>query len=164
MIKKRKSSKLRELLLPKKKVEDDGRSDNGGDSSSGSGGGRRTPLTDRRDRDTSYLVDETKTMERERRLQEQQGHRHLARVNAREHHEQDQQIAPEGELQNNIMQNPWLDSQRFDGVDPNLNPEPPLNTEARREFDNERREQDKEKQLRLGNMPKFSNAPKPQGP
>ena len=45
-----------------------------------------------------------------------------------------------------------------------MNPEPALNTEARREFDNEKREQEKEKQLRLGNMPKFSTAPTPRGP
>lgn len=132
---------------------------------------KKTDITDLPDqlpagkRSASFLVDETRTMERQRRLSEQQGHRRLAKVNAREHHEkQQQQAALEGELQNNIMQNPWLDSQRFDGVDPNLNPEPPLNTEARREFDNERREQEMEKQLRLGNMPKMSNAPKPQGP
>jgi len=112
----------------------------------------------------SYLVDETRTMERMRRQQEQQGHRQLARVNAREHHENTAQSSPEGELQNDILQNPWLDNQRFDGIDPNLNPEPPLNTEARREYDNERREQEMEKQLRLGNMPKFSSAPKPSGP
>lgn len=111
----------------------------------------------------SYLVDETRMMDRQRRLQEQDGHRRLAKVHARHHadEEQSQQPAPEGEMQNNILQNPWLDSQRFDGVDPNLNPEPPLNTDARREFDNERREQEMEKQLRLGNMPKFNTAPKP---
>ena len=113
----------------------------------------------------SYLVDETSSMDRERRLNEQQGHRQLAKVHAREHHpEEPRQSSPEGELQNNILQHPELDNQRFDGIDPNLNPEPPLNTEARREFDNERREQEMEKQLRLGNMPKFSTAPKPQGP
>jgi len=103
-------------------------------------------------------------MERERRINEQQGHRQLARVHAREHSEQLQQSGPEGELQNNILQHPELDNQRFDGIDPNLNPEPPLNSEARREYDNERREQEMEKQLRLGNMPKMSTAPKPQGP
>lgn len=114
----------------------------------------------------SYLVNETWTMDRQRRLSEQAGHRRLARVHARTHAEPTTQAgpAPEGELQNDILQNPWLNSQRFDGVDPNLNPEPPLNTEARREFDNERREQEMEKQLRLGNMPKFSTAPKPHGP
>ncbi len=117
-----------------------------------------------RKRSGSYLAAETTEMDRQRRLAEQDGHRRLARVHAREHHEQQQSVAPEGELQNNIMQNPWLDSQRFDGIDPNLNPEPPLNSEARREFDNERREQEMEKQLRLGNMPKFNPAPKPHGP
>lgn len=112
----------------------------------------------------SYLADETISMDRKRRLMEQDGHRQLARVNAREHPEEEQRPTPEGELQNTIQQHPWLDAQRFDGIDPNLNPEPPLNTEARREFDNERREQEMEKQLRLGNMPKFTTAPKPQGP
>lgn len=111
----------------------------------------------------SYLTDETWLMDRQRRLAEQEGHRRLAKVHAREHPAQDPSLnpVPEGELQNSILQNPWLDSQRFDGVDPNLNPEPPLNTEARREFDNARREQEMEKQLRLGNMPKFSPGVKP---
>lgn len=114
---------------------------------------------------TSYLSDDTESMARARRRAEQEGHRRLARVNAREHNkESDQSPAPEGELQNSIQQHPYLAAQRFDGIDPNLNPEPPLNTEARREFDNERREQEKEKQLKLGNMPKFSTAPKPGPP
>ncbi len=113
----------------------------------------------------SYLVDETPGMDRARRLAEQDGHRRLAKVHAREHADLSaQQPAPEGELQNNILQNPWLDSQRFDGVDNNLNPTPPLNTEARREFDNERQQQEMEKQLRLGNMPTISTAPRPEGP
>lgn len=113
----------------------------------------------------SYLTEETRSMERQRRLIEQQGHRQLGRVNAREHPET-LESAPvaEGELLNNILQHPNLDNQRFDGIDPNLNPEPPLNTEARTKYDNERREQEMEKQLRLGNMPKMSTAPKPQGP
>ena len=95
-------------------------------------------------------------MERKRRLAEQQGERQLGKVKAREHSEEEKKTAGlEGELQNTILQHPYLDNQRYDGIDPNLNPEPPLNTDARREFDNERREQEKEKQLRLGNMPKF---------
>jgi hypothetical protein len=110
---------------------------------------------------SSYLVEDNTSMDRKRRQMEQDGHRHLAKVNAREHNETDPDIAPEGDLQNSIQQHPWLEAQRFDGIDPNLNPEPPLNTAARREFDNERREQEMEKQLRLGNMPKFSSAPKP---
>lgn len=114
--------------------------------------------------DTSFLVSETKSMERRRRLAEQQGERQWGSVKAREHSEEEQSPSPEGELQNTILQHPELNSQRFDGIDPNLNPEPPLNTDARREFDNERREQEMEKQLRLGNMPKFSSAPTPKGP
>lgn len=110
----------------------------------------------------SFLVEETTSMDRNRRLMEQEGHRRVSRVNAREHSESLQANGPENDAQNTILQNPWLNSQRFDGVDPNLNPEPPLNSDAKREFDNERRDQSQEKQLRLGNMPKFSTAPKPQ--
>lgn len=109
---------------------------------------------------SSILVEETITMEIMRRQEEQQGHRRLARVHAKEHKEESTP-APEGELQNDIRQHPWLDKQKFDGIDPNLNPEPPLNTDARREYDNERREQEMEKQLRLGNMPKMGTAPEP---
>lgn len=113
----------------------------------------------------SILIEDTKAMERSRRLMEQQGERKLASVKARDHsNDEHMEQSPEGELQNNILQHPELASQRFDGVDPNLNPEPPLNTEARREFDNEKREQDKEKQLRLGNMPKHRTDPTPRGP
>ena len=116
-------------------------------------------------REGSYLANETKTMERKRRLAEQQGERQLGPVKAREHSEEETKTnGPEGELQNSILQHPDLDSQRYDGIDPNLNPEPPLNTDARREFDNEQRDQANEKQLRLGNMPKFTTAPTPRGP
>ncbi len=118
-------------------------------------------------RRTTYLAEDTTALDRQRRLLEQEGHRNYARVNARAHPEQSetaqQNLAQEGGMQNNILQNPWLNNQRFDGIDSNLNPEPPLNTEARREFDNERREQEMEKQLRLGNVPRVSPAPKPQG-
>jgi hypothetical protein len=117
-------------------------------------------------RKDSYLADDTQLMERQRRISEQEGHRRYARVHAREHANLDNpslEYGLEGQAQNNILQNPWLNNQRFDGVDPNLNPEPPLNSEARREFDNERRQQDMEKQLRLGNVPRISPAPKPQG-
>lgn len=112
--------------------------------------------------EASILVDDSPSMDRRRREAEQSGHRQLARVHAREHNlETRQSAAPEGELQNSILQHPWLDGQRFDGIDPNVNPAPPLNTDARREFDNERREQEMEKQLRLGNMPTFNKTPKP---
>lgn len=128
---------------------------------------RQPKVTGKRERsgDVSYLVDETRRMAREQREAEQQGHRLLSKVHSREHRD-DVEHSPslEGEMQNNILQHPELNNQRFDGIDPTLNPEPPLNTEARREYDNERREQEMEKQLRLGNMPKFNTAPKPQGP
>lgn len=129
-----------------------------------SGSGAAVPITAKPEEViSSYLVKETATMARQQRLEEQEGHRQLAKVHARSHSEQDSNT-PEGELQNSLQQHPWLAQQRFDGIDPNLNPEPPLNTEARREYDNKQREQEMEKQLRLGNMPKFSSAPKPQGP
>lgn len=116
-------------------------------------------------RKDSYLAEDTDLLERQRRIHEQDGHRRYAKVHAREHAIKDNSNTGLGleAQQNNILQNPWLNSQRFDGIDPNLNPEPPLNSEARREFDNERREQEMEKQLRLGNMPRVSPAPKPQG-
>jgi hypothetical protein len=117
----------------------------------------------------SVLMDETVRMSREQREIEQRGHRRLAKVHAREHAlDEQQQPAPEGGLQNNILQHPELDNQRFDGIDPTLNPAPELNSDARLDYDNERREQEKEKQLRLenalglSNQPKFS--PKPGGP
>lgn len=123
------------------------------------GGSVRPP---KRGKAGSYLQDDTKSMDRSRRLMEQEGHRRIAKVHAR-NHENDEKTsaAPEGELQNTILQHPLLDKQCFDGIDPNLNPEPPLNTDARREFDNAKREQEMEKQLRLGLMPKMQSAPKP---
>lgn len=96
---------------------------------------------------------------------EQDGERRIARVNAREHNTNDNiGDTPEEAADNGMLQHPYLNNPRFDGIDPNVNPEPPLNSEARREYDNKRREQEKEKQLRLGNMPKYSNAPTPRGP
>lgn len=125
----------------------------------------RIPVGKRRKTGTSYLSDETWHMERAQREAEQQGHRRLAKLLARAHQEPSlQQGTPEGELQNSIEQHPKLNTQRFDGTDKRLNAEPPLNTEARTKYDNERRDQEKDKQLRLGNMPKFGTAPRPQGP
>ncbi len=161
----------------KKDKDDTGRSDEPKSGGSTGSGGLNPFMRGRASRDIdirlpkrgrgngSILIAETKAMERNRRLMEQQGERRLASVKARDHsNEEHVQQSPEGELQNNILQHPELISQRFDGIDPNLNPEPPLNTEARREYDNEKREQDKEKQLRLGNMPKFRTDPTPRGP
>ncbi len=115
-------------------------------------------------RGESYLVEETRAMDRKRRQMEQDGERRIAKVQAREHPETEVNNSPEEAAQNGMLQHPELDNPRFDGDDPNLNPEPPLNSEARREFDNERREQEMEKQLRLGNTLKYTTAPVPRGP
>lgn len=111
----------------------------------------------------SYLQDDTSLLERSRHTIEQQGHRQYATVHAKEHPKED---APRDEdaQQHVLKENPWLDSQRFDGIDPNMSPAPLVNTEARREFDNLRREQEMEKQLRLGLAPGPRFKPKPQGP
>lgn len=111
----------------------------------------------------SYLAAETFLMEQQRRLDEQQGHRQFAKVNAKEHSEP-LAASPEGELQNNIEQHPDFNSQRYDGIDPNENPIPPLNSAARREYDNAQREKQLRKELTLGNMPKMGTAPIPRNP
>lgn len=106
----------------------------------------------------SRYAEETKAMDNARRDQEQSGHRKLGvKVHALERIADEQPSPEEGlEVQSGIEINPLLaDNQRFDGIDPTVNPEPALNTDARREFDNERREQEMEKQLRLGNMPQM---------
>lgn len=121
-------------------------------------------------RQSSMLVDETRTMAREQREAEQEGQRRLAKVHVREHPDEDPRPnTPDGEFQNNIAHHPdpLFNSQRFDGTDSTLNPVPDLNTEARLKYDNERREQEREKQERLENVlglgksPKFS--PRPRG-
>lgn len=114
-------------------------------------------------RPDSFLVDETFLMEQQRRKDEQQGQRMLGKVHEKEHHEEQQQAAPEGELQNSILQHPDLDTQRFDGVvdNPSENPEPPLNSAARTEYDNAKRDQELQKLLNLGLMPKMGTAPEP---
>lgn len=116
----------------------------------------------------SMLRDETKSMERMRRIAEQEEHsKRFARVNARDHDlsEQTPSGDPEGELQNDIMMHPYfVNSQNKDGADINVNDIPQNNRGAKREFDNKRREQAMEKQLRLGNMPRFTSTPKPRGP
>lgn len=111
---------------------------------------------------SSYLVDDTDSMDRARRLMEQEVLRQQAKVHARAHNENEPQNTPEGDLQNSIKQHPSarLNSQRYDGIDPNLNPEPPLNTDARREYDNAEREQ-LQKKLDLGLTPKHSSTPTP---
>ncbi len=110
--------------------------------------------------DKSILVEESKGMENGRRIKEQEGHRQYAKVNQRDRHDDNKHADNALQAQAGPKEHPYLkQSQRFDGIDPNLNPEPDIGTEARREYDNERREQEMEKQLRLGNMPAFRTAP-----
>jgi hypothetical protein len=107
----------------------------------------------------SRYAQETKSMENARRDLEQNGLREKfkVKVNSLERINDEIPSAEESlEAQSSIEMNPLLaDNQRFDGIDPTVNPEPALNTDARREYDNQRREQEMEKQLRLGNMPQM---------
>ncbi len=110
----------------------------------------------------SYLSEETQKMNNQRRDIERQGERQFAKVNAKEHSDEELQATAGDELQHDLLQHPWFEGQRFDGIDDNT-PEPALNSAARKDFDNARREQEMEKQLRLGLAPgpKFSSTPKP---
>lgn len=130
-----------------------------GSASSGSGSTRRTPYSKETD---SYLQEESKKMQNQRREIEQKGERQFARVNVQEHSDEELQHEAGDELQSDLLQHPWFQGQRFDGIDDNT-PEPALNSSARKDFDNARREQEMEKQLRLGLAPgpKFSSTPKP---
>jgi hypothetical protein len=114
---------------------------------------------------------ETRVMENARKEREQVGHRRLGiSVHSRER-ANDEPLSLEqsidAEATSSLMQNPLLDNQRFDGIDPNVNPVPAMNTEARTEFDNIKREQELQKQLRLGlspdNAKQFNAKPTPRG-
>lgn len=110
----------------------------------------------------SMLVEETKSMENNRRLKEQEGHRQYAKVNQRERH--DNQQSAGNQLTSGPKEHPLLgQSQRFDGIDNNLNPAPPLNDGARMEYDNAQREQqaEREHRLQLGQKLGHKNTPKP---
>lgn len=96
--------------------------------------------------------EETVGMVTEQRLQEQAGHRHWAKVNVRERREYSGEPGP------GLKQHPAaiFQSQRFDGVDPALNPVfPPVDAIA--EFEQARKEQELQKQLR--NQNELSHSP-----
>lgn len=133
----------------KDKHEQDDESDSG--TSSG-GAGRIKPKEG--EGFTSYLVEESEFMAYERRGLEQLVERQLASVEERKKPQRDNGNTPGG-MEQKLKQHPLLDSQKFDGIDPGLNPAPFGNEEATIAFENEKREQDKEKQLRLGNMPQM---------
>jgi hypothetical protein len=136
-----------------------GSTSDSGSSSGGTGTGRIKPHGDE-GFPTTYLVEETEFMQYERRGLEQQVERQLASVEERRKPQRKEDNGPG--LQEKMKQHPLLDSQRFDGIDPSLNPAPFGNQEAMIEFENERREQEMDKQLRLGNMPKMGRSMTPE--
>jgi len=118
--------------------------DEGGE---GSGTGSIKP----KDSEFLGLRSETRSMEIRQRELEQKGHRHFAKVNAREKNPNEPSRGHDLDHGNGMKEHPLLQTQRFDGVDSNLNPSPPDNPDALWIYENERQEQEKEKQLRLGN-------------
>ena len=110
---------------------------------------------------TTLLVKDTSTMEDRRRLKEQDGHlRWGAHMNKRNRPDDRASSAPDPEQaeENGIAEHPLLNTPRYDGIDPDLNPLPPLNTEARREMENELRLQHQKK---LENINKPTSSPTP---
>lgn len=112
---------------------------------------------------STLLVPDTSTMEDRRRIIEQDGHRRSwhARMNVRDRPEDSAAIAPgpEEAPANGIAEHPLLNTPRYDGIDPDLNPLPPLNTEARTEMENELRLQN-QKKLEKMNQPTSTPTPK----
>lgn len=131
-------------------------------------GGALKAWEDSRRKPPSVYAEETKKKKNDQRDLEQTGHRRRGvKVKSRERVYDDTPSAEMGlDAQSSIKGHPQLmDNPRFDGIDPNVNPEPALNTDARREYDNIKREQELEKQLRLGYMPGMNRKfnPKPDG-
>ena len=117
------------------------------DDGSGSSGGIVKP----KDGDLLYssLKEETEEMENERRALEQSGHRKYAKINARD---RTIEKSSSNEAGMEMKQHPLLqNSQRYDGISPDLNPAPLNNPDARAEFENHIAEQKLQKELRLGN-------------
>lgn len=108
----------------------------------------------------SFLVDETEHMKREQRQMVQAVERQrYGKVHERDHEER-LRASQESELQNDILQHPELDNQANDGIDPDVNPAPPLNTEARREYDKQLQLQNElKKQLDPNYAPNFNPSP-----
>lgn len=115
---------------------------------------------------SSILTPATKGMENQRReaLQEQFAKLYHIKVHSRDREERPSS-GPEEAMENDIPNHPFFEQQqRFDGIDPNVNPLPALNTEADRELKNALNEQKLQHQMKLGLLPKPGTAPKPSGP
>lgn len=138
--------------------EDESNSGSSDSDSGGASGGAGRIKPKEGEGFTSYLLEETEQMAYERRGLEQQVERAIAGVEERKKPQKNTGETPGG-TEKKLRQHPLLDSQRFDGIDPGLNPAPFGNQEAEIAFENEQREQQMEKQLRLGNMPKMGKAP-----
>ena len=108
----------------------------------------------------SFLVEETRSMDRRRREVEQGEERRLARVNAKERSEEEVRNGPEELPQNNIKEHPYLANPLWDGRE--VDPKPALNTAAHREKEN--RDRDLQNRLTNTHTPKFNSAPTPRGP
>lgn len=146
-------SQLRNLILP-----------NAADDESGTGEIDIKPESS----GAEALPEESREQENERRLLEQKGHRQISKVNARVRH--GESVGNELDQVERISKHPYLDSPRFDGIAPDQNPDVNINPDARWIYENERAEQEKKKELRLSNDPKYQNqnrltstpSPKPQ--
>ena len=97
------------------------------------------------------LRSETRQMEIDQRKLEQAGHRQYAQINAREKNPNEPTQSPELDQGNGMKEHPLLQNQRYDGTDGALNPSPPNNPDALWIYENERQEEEKAKELRLGN-------------
>jgi hypothetical protein len=118
-----------------------------------------------RKRKSTFLVEDTESMERKRRRNVQDWlRRRFASVHAREHPDEVTGNYFEEALDNGIEQHPDLNSPLYDGRDPTVNSLPNVGSENRTKFENERRDQEQEKQNRLGYMPGFKNTIRPRGP
>lgn len=110
----------------------------------------------------SGLASKTQAMLREQRRIEQEGARRFAKLHQREHSISSNVGSEEGQ-QNTLLENPFLLSQRFDGIDPSLL----IDAQAKMELENALREQEMEKQNRLQNQKGMgmgkSKAPRPGG-
>ncbi|MCX7115865.1 MAG: hypothetical protein NTW08_08180 [Gammaproteobacteria bacterium] len=127
-----------------------------------------------KDDDSSYLVDETTSMDRNRREMEQQGLRVLlqARVNERDHAmDEPEQAAGMGQdFGSDLRNHPLLDSQLLDGIEGKNPADPNLDPAAQRKIKSKQEDQKRDKELRLekknelqyANTPRFN--PKPGGP
>jgi hypothetical protein len=113
----------------------------------------------------SGFVKETTNMVIEQRNKEQAGHRGLGiSVKSEEKNPDKPSISEEQalDIESSLKSNPYLDNQRFDGFDPNTNPIPALNTEARKKYDEIKQEQELQLRQRLGLSPGKNFNPKPE--